>query len=101
VNEITLVPASVAETAENIRKALVRNATVDANRLEVAVAGTIVTLTGKVRSYVERKQAEAAAWASPHVTDVHNDVRITLGPNRRVASTCRRPGPAHEKRTRP
>lgn len=79
VNEVTLVPrASVAETAENIRKALVRNATLDANRLEVAVAGTIVTLTGKVRSYVERKQAEAAAWASPHVTEVHNDVRITL-----------------------
>ncbi len=79
VNEITLRSRpSGADTAENIRKALVRNATFDAARVHVTTSGTTVTLTGQVRSYVERKQAEAAAWSSPHVTNVIDDIRIVL-----------------------
>ncbi|AMM22706.1 transporter (plasmid) [Frondihabitans sp. PAMC 28766] len=79
VNEIILRSRpSVANTEDRIRKALVRNATIDANQVHVAVSGNTATLTGQVRSYVERKQAETAAWASPHVTHVNNDISITL-----------------------
>lgn len=78
VNEITLSSRpSVADTEGNIRKALIRNATFDGNQVHVTVAGNTATLTGNVRSYLERTQAQAAAWSSPHVTHVNNDINIT------------------------
>ncbi len=78
-NEINLsARPSATDTEENIRKALIRNATFDANQVHVAVAGNAATLTGQVRSYAERTQAVNAAWASPHVTQVTNDITITL-----------------------
>lgn len=70
--------ASAADTAERIGKAFARNAVIEAARVEVAVEGTRVTLSGRVRSWAEREQAEKTAWASPHVSDVHN--RIVIDP---------------------
>lgn len=76
-DEITLSsrPASL-DTQERIGRALVRNAQLDARGINVTAAGNKVTLTGTVRSAAERLQAEQAAWASPHVTEVEN--RITV-----------------------
>jgi len=37
-----------------------------------------VTLRGKVRSWAERKDAEKAAWASPGVTAIDNQIEIDL-----------------------
>ncbi|MBF4578421.1 BON domain-containing protein [Frigoribacterium sp. VKM Ac-2530] len=78
VNDVTLLarPSAVG-TEQDIRAALIRNATVDAEHVTVSVAGTTVTLTGRVRSWTDRKQAETTAWSSPHVAHVIND--ITLG----------------------
>jgi osmotically-inducible protein OsmY len=78
VNDITLLarPSAVG-TEQDIRAALIRNATVDAEHVTVSVSGTTVTLAGRVRSWTERKQAETTAWSSPHVAHVIND--ITLG----------------------
>ncbi len=53
-----------------------RNAALDADRIGVAVAGTTVTLTGTARSWAERRQAEIAAWRSPHVTAVEDHVVV-------------------------
>lgn len=79
INDIELQPrVASSETHEKIRKALVRNANVDANRIHVAVNGTAVTLTGTVSSYAEKKQAGLAAWSSPNVTTVHNDVKVEM-----------------------
>lgn len=76
-SRITLSARPSAEDAEaRIRGALLRNAQVDANSIHVAVEGTSVTLTGKVRSWAERRQAANAAWASPHVTHVDNQIIV-------------------------
>ncbi len=78
-NLISLTPrVSVPDTEKRIRHAITRNAQIDANAITVAVSGNAVTLTGTVRSWAERREAERAAWASPHVTEVHD--RMTVRP---------------------
>jgi osmotically-inducible protein OsmY len=62
----------------DIEKALVRNAETDAQRITVEVEGSKVVLRGTVRSYVERKAAEEAAWSAPGVTEVENKITISL-----------------------
>ncbi|WP_026554403.1 BON domain-containing protein [Arthrobacter sp. 35W] len=69
---------SAEDTSVRIRNALARNAALDAEKIAVTVNGTEVTLTGRVPSWTERKQAEHAAWASPAVTAVHNKIGIGL-----------------------
>jgi osmotically-inducible protein OsmY len=73
--ELTLRP-SAPDTEERIRQAFVRNAGLDADRIDVAVDGTTVTLTGTARTWAERRQAEIAAWRSPHVTAVEDHVVV-------------------------
>lgn len=73
--ELTPRP-SAPDTAERIRQAFVRNAGLDAERIDVAVDGTTVTLTGTARTWAERQQAEIAAWRSPHVTAVEDHVVV-------------------------
>lgn len=76
-NRITLAKrASAVDTAERIANALARNAAVDAKRIRVTSTGNTVTLVGTVNSWVERRAAENAAWASPHVTAVDNQLDI-------------------------
>ncbi|MEA2771773.1 MAG: hypothetical protein QOD93_4735 [Acetobacteraceae bacterium] len=66
------------EIKQKIEAALRRNAEVDANRITVDANGSEVILKGTVRSWVERQEAERAAWLAPGVTKVDN--RITIGP---------------------
>lgn len=76
-NKITLLDRpSAADTEERIRKALTRNAALDAQTIEAVVAGTTVTLTGTTRSWAEKQQAGLAAWSSPHVTNVVNHIAV-------------------------
>jgi osmotically-inducible protein OsmY len=55
---------------------MVRSATVDADHVHVATNGTEVVLTGQVRSWLERSQAEKVAWSSPHVEHVDNRIVV-------------------------
>jgi osmotically-inducible protein OsmY len=66
------------EIKQKIEAALRRNAEVDANRITVDANGSEVILKGTVRSWVERQEAERAAWLAPGVTRVDN--RITISP---------------------
>jgi osmotically-inducible protein OsmY len=76
-NLITLAERpSAPDTEKRIREAIGRNAQLDADSIHVAVDGNVVRLTGTVRSWAERHQAAEAAWASPHVTEVQNDIDI-------------------------
>lgn len=78
-NRITLsARPAAADAAERIQHALTRNALLDANRITVGVDGTTITLTGTVQSWAEKQQACAAAWSSPHATEVVD--RLTVGP---------------------
>jgi osmotically-inducible protein OsmY len=77
VNQISLRPAvSAGEVRQKILSAFQRSATVDAARLTVESNGARVVLSGSVRSWVEREDAEKAAWNAPGVTEVHNRIKI-------------------------
>jgi osmotically-inducible protein OsmY len=54
-----------------------RAAEVDAQRISVEAQGRRVILRGNVKIWVERDEAERAAWAAPGVSDVQNDLRIS------------------------
>ncbi len=69
--------ASAADAQERITQALERNALLDARRIHVTVEDNVATLTGTVQSYAEKRQAALAAWCSPHVNDVRNQIKVT------------------------
>ena len=78
-NTILLRPhAEPSEIKRKIQDALRRSAEVDANRIQVEADGGEVILKGTVRSWIERAEAERAAWAAPGVTAV--DDRIVVSP---------------------
>lgn len=77
-NNIQLTARPSATDAEHrIKAALVRNASLDANTIDVVVNGNTVTLTGTVSSWAEKKQAGRAAWSSPHVDTVLNHISVS------------------------
>ncbi len=77
VNRIALTPrVSAVDTEERITSAIIRNAQLDAKAIKVAVAGEKVTLSGTVRSWAERRQADLSAWSSPHVSEVYNHIIV-------------------------
>lgn len=67
---------SAEATADRIRAALLRDASVDAATIRVSVNGTTVVLEGTVRSFAEKAEAVRTAWASPHVTAVEDRIRV-------------------------
>ena len=76
-NLIKIKPhATPSEVKEKIEEALKRTAEVDAQKITVDVVGGQVTLHGKVRSWLEREEAERAAWRAPGVTHVTNHVTV-------------------------
>jgi len=78
-NMILLRPrAEPSEIKRKIQEAFKRNAEVDANRIVVETKGSEVILTGTVRSWIEREEAERVAWSAPGVTKVED--RIVVSP---------------------
>jgi osmotically-inducible protein OsmY len=78
-NTIALAPRVVAgDVRDKIEGAFKRSAEIDARRISVSVQNGKVTLSGNVRSWAERQEAERAAWAAPGVT--HVDDRLLVMP---------------------
>jgi osmotically-inducible protein OsmY len=78
-NDIKLKPrVMVGDIKRSIEAALKRSAELDAGSITVDTVGSKITLTGTVRSWAERAEAERAAWQAPGVTAVEN--RISIGP---------------------
>lgn len=60
-----------------IEEAFRRSAEIDSQGIIVTAVDHKVILSGKVRSWAEREEAQKAAWAAPGVTAVENDILVT------------------------
>jgi osmotically-inducible protein OsmY len=78
-NTITVEPhVKPTDVRTKIEAAFKRSAELDARRINVAATDGKVILSGNVRTYTERREAERAAWAAPGVTQVED--RLTIVP---------------------
>ncbi|OFY84498.1 MAG: ornithine aminotransferase [Bacteroidetes bacterium RIFCSPLOWO2_12_FULL_35_15] len=76
-NNIAIVPTlKISDVKNKITSAFQRSATIDAEKITISSEGSKVILTGKVRSYVEKRDAEKAAWLAPGVNKVENKLEI-------------------------
>jgi osmotically-inducible protein OsmY len=73
-----LVKPSPEVMKRRIQEAIVRSAELDAKAITIEVLGDKVILSGTVRSWVEKREAERAAWSAPGVSSVEN--RIVVSP---------------------
>ncbi len=77
-NLIIIKPQGAPEhLKEDIERALVRNAQIDAKHIQVEVEGHKVILRGIVSSYAEKEAAERTAWAQPGVSEVENRMIVS------------------------
>jgi len=77
VNAITIkAVASATQVKESIQAALQRQATTDANSIEIDTAGGTVTLSGKASTWHAIEDAARAAWAAPGVTQVLDNIHM-------------------------
>jgi osmotically-inducible protein OsmY len=78
VNLIAVKPrVSAISVKDDIEAALRRSAELDARNIQVSVHDRSVNLTGKVRSFAEREEAERAAWAAPGIESVVNRIQVS------------------------
>lgn len=76
-NSLSVQPAILDGQIESaIEAAFERSAVVDRDHVIVDVAGSAVTLSGTVGSWLERDEANRAAWSAPAVTDVLDTLSV-------------------------
>jgi osmotically-inducible protein OsmY len=78
-SEIELMgPTPSADNVQHsIKKAMERNAKLDADSVSVDSSNGTVTLRGTVSSFADHDEAVAAAWAAPGVTRVEDHVLVS------------------------
>jgi osmotically-inducible protein OsmY len=76
-NNITLAPhVQPGDVQAKIEAAFKRSAEIDARRVNVVATDGKIILSGNVRSWAERQEAERAAWAAPGVTQVEDRIAV-------------------------
>lgn len=68
--------ASTTDVKRKIEQAFRRSAQIDASHVKVTIEGGDVFLDGAVRTWVEREEAERAAWLAPGITNVQNRIMV-------------------------
>jgi osmotically-inducible protein OsmY len=78
-NSVTIKPeVSAAEVKEKIEAALERRTRASVQAIRVEVVGGKVTLTGHAGSWRAVEDAANAAWAAPGVTEVVDQVKMSM-----------------------
>jgi osmotically-inducible protein OsmY len=78
-NRISVSPhIKSREVKSEIKAALHRYAELESRNIDVEATDNSVTLKGSVRSWAERKEAENAAWMAPGVTQVKNEIIVSI-----------------------
>ncbi len=76
-NAIEIQPRITADDVQaKIEEALKRSAEIEARRIKVSVHDGTVSLSGNVRSWGERQEAERAAWAAPGIKHVEDNLLV-------------------------
>ncbi len=70
--------AEPTEIKQRIERAFRRSAQIDADRVTIETQGSEVILRGRVRSWSEREQAQDMAWSAPGVTQVRNEITVSV-----------------------
>jgi len=77
IDEIGLKPSpSATDVKHSIKEAFKRNAKLDADELTVTTSNGTATIEGVVNSWAEHDQAVAAAWFSPGVNNVDDQIIV-------------------------
>jgi len=77
-NQITIKPpVKPLDVKDKIESAFRRNALLDSRRVTVETRGGWVILSGSVRNWAERAEAQWTAWAAPGVSEVENNIIIS------------------------
>lgn len=80
-NLVTIFPKvtfNVNEVKKKISAAFHRSASIDSNNIVVEVIANKIIISGIVQSYAEKLDAEHAAWNSPGVTMVENNLEVDV-----------------------
>lgn len=79
VNNVTIKTGILPkELKQKVNSAFHRSATIDSEKINIEVLGSKVVLTGKVRSWAEKNDAENAVWAAQGVNKVENNLEIDM-----------------------
>ena len=65
------------DVTQHIKDALRRHADQDAEKIKVTTKDHVVTLSGSVSSFAERRAVETAAWSAPGVQEVRDDLVVS------------------------
>jgi osmotically-inducible protein OsmY len=77
INLMVVKPRLIeTDVKDKIENAFERIATVDAEKISVEIIGSRVLLRGKVHSYIEKNDAENAAWSAPGIIEVDNHIEV-------------------------
>jgi osmotically-inducible protein OsmY len=77
-NKIVVKPEIIpSEVKHLIEEALKRNARFDAQLITVTTEEGMVTLSGNVRTWEDRREVATAAWHAPGVTNVENLITVS------------------------
>ena len=72
------VPQQVEIQKEDIELALTRNASLNANHIEVIVSGSNVKLVGQVNTWSQREEAGRIAENATGVQSLDNELMVTF-----------------------
>jgi osmotically-inducible protein OsmY len=76
-NNIKIIQRPVSSDIKNkIVAAFIRNASIDASKIDIVTEGSKVILSGTVNTWAEYEEAERSAWSTPGVNVIENQLEF-------------------------